>query len=188
MGVKVWAAVFLFGVGAGTLSAQAPPPSQPQTAPAGPMSGMDIGQGTCMGMPMGGMKMEHGGSMPMEPGAAKPMDMGGMKMEMGKPVIPTGPMKIVFGDKAAEWTPATLAVLPHKSITLWNEHAKACQTYSGVELIDLLKPLGVAEKPHGKEFRLYVVAEGAGPTHINGPNLLYANVPVCWTRGRWITP
>jgi hypothetical protein len=30
-----------------------------------------------------------------------------------------------------------------------------------VELIELLKPLGVPEKPHGKEFRLYLVAEGS---------------------------
>ena len=28
-------------------------------------------------------------------------------------------------------------------------------------LIDLLKPLGVAEKPHGKDFRFYLVAEGS---------------------------
>ncbi len=84
-----------------------------------------------------------------------------MKMEMGKPVMPAGPLKITFGDKSAEWTPAMLATLPHKTVTLYNEHAKASQTYGGVELIELLKPLGVVEKPHGKEFRLYVVAEGA---------------------------
>jgi hypothetical protein len=84
----------------------------------------------------------------------------GMKMEAGKHV-PAGPLKITFGDKSAEWTPITLAALPHKTITVYNEHVKANQTYSGVELIDLLKPLGVPEKPHGKEFRLYVVAEGS---------------------------
>lgn len=84
-----------------------------------------------------------------------------MKMEMAKPAPPAGPLKISFADKSAEWTAATLAPLPHKTITVYNEHAKTDQTYSGVELIDLLKPLGVAEKPHGKEFRLYVVAEGS---------------------------
>jgi hypothetical protein len=72
-----------------------------------------------------------------------------------------GPLKITFGKKSAEWTPATLAALPHKTLTVFNEHAKVNQTYSGVELIDLLKPLGVPEKPHGKEFRLYLVAEGS---------------------------
>jgi hypothetical protein len=83
------------------------------------------------------------------------------EMKMGKPVVPAGPMKITFGDKSSEWTPATLARLPHKTVTLYNEHAKVNQTYSGVELIELLKPLGVVERPHGKEFRLYLVAEGA---------------------------
>jgi hypothetical protein len=86
---------------------------------------------------------------------------GAQAMETGKPVIPTGPMKITYGDKSSEWTPATLAALPRKTITVWNEHAKVNQTYSGVELIELLKPLGVAEKPHGKDLRLYVAAEGA---------------------------
>jgi Oxidoreductase molybdopterin binding domain len=72
-----------------------------------------------------------------------------------------GPLKITFGKKSSQWTPATLAALPHKTITVYNEHAKVNQTYSGVELIDLLTPLGVDAKPHGKEFRLYLVAEGS---------------------------
>jgi hypothetical protein len=82
-------------------------------------------------------------------------------MKMGKPAPPAGPLKITFRDKSAEWTVATLAALPHKAITVYNEHVKANQTYFGVELIDLLKPLGVPEKPRGKEFRLYLVAEGS---------------------------
>jgi hypothetical protein len=82
-------------------------------------------------------------------------------MTMGKLTPPTGPLKITFGDKTSEWPLAKLAALPHKTVTVYNEHAKSNETYSGVELIDLLKPLGVAEKPHGKEFRLYLVVEGA---------------------------
>jgi hypothetical protein len=78
-----------------------------------------------------------------------------------KPSAPIGPLKIAYGDKSAEWTPATLAALPHKTLTVYNEHIKASQTFSGVLLIDLLTPLGVPEKPHGKEFRLYLVAEGS---------------------------
>ncbi|MGO9336334.1 MAG: hypothetical protein ACLPY1_02390, partial [Terracidiphilus sp.] len=74
---------------------------------------------------------------------------------------PAGPLKITFGDKSSQWTAAILAALPHKTLTLYNEHVKANQTYSGVELMDLLKPLGVPEKPHGKEFRLCLVAEGS---------------------------
>jgi hypothetical protein len=83
------------------------------------------------------------------------------EMSMSKAAVPAGPLKITFGDKSAEWTPATLAALPHKTITVYNEHAKANQTFSGVELIDILKPLGVPEKPHGKEFRLYLVVQGS---------------------------
>jgi hypothetical protein len=75
--------------------------------------------------------------------------------------LPAGPLKITFADKSAEWTPATLAPLEHKTITLYNEHAKTNQTYSGVPLIDLLTRLGVPDKPRGKDFRLYLVAAGS---------------------------
>jgi hypothetical protein len=91
----------------------------------------------------------------------QPTSMGVMDMGHGKPMIPAGPLKIVFADKSAEWTPATLAALPHKTITVFNEHAKVNQTYSGVLLIDLLTRLGVPDKPHGKDLRLYLVAEGS---------------------------
>jgi hypothetical protein len=100
-----------------------------------------------------------GQALPAASGQAAPGGETGMKM--ARPAFPAGPLKITFEDKSAEWTPATLAALPHKTITVYNEHAKANQTYSGVALIDLLKPLGVPDKPHGKEFRLYLVAEGS---------------------------
>ena len=74
---------------------------------------------------------------------------------------PAGPLNITFGDKSAEWTPATLAALPHTTVTVYNEHAKANETYSGVPLIDLLTKLGVPDKPRGKDFRLYLVAAGS---------------------------
>ena len=93
-----------------------------------------------------------------------PMDqMGGMMPahEMSKPAVPAGPLKIVFGDKSAEWTPATLAALPHQTVTVINSHTKASLTYSGVPLIDLLKQLGVPGKPMGKQLRLYLVAQGS---------------------------
>jgi hypothetical protein len=95
-------------------------------------------------------------TMPMSPKSGIDTDHG-----MAKPAVAAGPLKITFGDKSAEWTPATLAALPHKTITVYNEHAKVNQTYTGGPLIDLLTRLGVPDKPHGKEFRLYLVAEGA---------------------------
>lgn len=72
-----------------------------------------------------------------------------------------GPLKITFGKKSVQWTAASLGPLPHVTLTVFNEHAKVNQTYSGVPLIELLKPLGVPEKPKGKEFRLYLEAEGS---------------------------
>jgi hypothetical protein len=93
---------------------------------------------------------------------SKPQSMPMSQMdEMRQPTAPAGPLKVSFGDKSSQWTPATLAALPHKTITVHNEHTKADETYSGVELIDLLAPLGVSTQPHGKDLRLYVVAAGS---------------------------
>ena len=93
-----------------------------------------------------------------------PMPAGGMN-EMGKPVTPAappaGPLQISFAGKSATWTAATLAALPHTTVTVHNEHTKADETYSGVPLIALLTPLGVTDKPRGKDLRLYVVAAGS---------------------------
>jgi hypothetical protein len=88
------------------------------------------------------------------------MPMGQMG-EMHKPAPPAGPLEIEFGDKAATWTPATLASLPHVTVTVHNQHTKADDTYSGVSLMDLLTPLGVPAAPHGAGVRLYLVAEGS---------------------------
>lgn len=73
----------------------------------------------------------------------------------------TGPLTITYGDKSAEWTPEKLAALPQTTITVYNGHANANQTYTGVPLIDLLAQLGVPAKPRGKDLRLYIVAEGS---------------------------
>jgi len=92
-----------------------------------------------------------------DPAATPASQMG----EIRRPIASSVPLKITFGDKSSEWTPATLALMPHKTITVHNEHTKADETYSGVELIDLLTNLGVVDKPHGKDLRLYVVASGS---------------------------
>lgn len=80
---------------------------------------------------------------------------------MHKPAPPAGPLRITYGDQSAEWTPATLAALPHTTVHVYNEHTKANETYSGVPLIDLLTRLGVPDKPRGKQFRIYLVAVGS---------------------------
>ncbi len=81
--------------------------------------------------------------------------------EMHHATAPAGPLKITFGAKTVEWTSPSLGGLPHTTITVYNEHAKATQTFSGVPLTDLLTPMGVPAKPRGKDFRLYIVAEGS---------------------------
>jgi len=81
-------------------------------------------------------------------------------MQMSKPAVRSSSLTITFGDKTATWSPEAFAALPHVSLTAFNEHAKANQTYSGVPLMTLLKPLGVPDKPHGKDLRLYLLAEG----------------------------
>jgi hypothetical protein len=88
------------------------------------------------------------------------MPMGQMG-EGHKPTIPAGPLKITFADKSSEWTVAMLAALAHTTVTVHNAHTNADETYSGVPLIDLLTRLGVSDKPHGKDLRLYVVAAGS---------------------------
>lgn len=70
------------------------------------------------------------------------------------------PLKISFGKKSAEWTAPKLAQLPHETIQATNENGRSQETYSGVPLMALLVELGVPQKPKGKDFRLYVLAEG----------------------------
>ena len=82
-------------------------------------------------------------------------------MQMSKPAVRSTALTLTFGDKTATWSPDAFAALPHVSLTAFNEHAKANQTYTGVPLMALLKPLGVPDKPHGKDLRLYLLAEGA---------------------------
>ncbi|HTW60166.1 MAG TPA: hypothetical protein VMD55_00070 [Terracidiphilus sp.] len=91
-----------------------------------------------------------------------------------KPAPAAGPLKITYGDQSAEWTPATLAALPHTKVTVYNEHAKATQTYSGVPVIDLLTKLGVPDKPRGKQFRIYLVAVGS-----DGYEVVYSLGEIC---------
>lgn len=70
------------------------------------------------------------------------------------------PLKITYGKKSAEWTAPKLAQLPHETMQATNERTQAQETYAGVPLMALLVELGVPQKPKGKDFRLYLVAEG----------------------------
>ena len=92
---------------------------------------------------------------------AKPADEMGAMHQDAKPAGASSPLKITFGAQSAEFTPEKLAALPHATVTVFNTHANANQTYSGVPLIELLKPLGIATEPRGKDFRIYLEAEGS---------------------------
>jgi len=85
-------------------------------------------------------------------------------MKMEHPAIKPGSankLKITYGEKSAEYTTQDLALLEHQAIDVVNGHTKAKEHYAGVRLSTLLTRLGVPDKPHGKDFRLYIVAEGA---------------------------
>ena len=68
-------------------------------------------------------------------------------------------------------SPEELAALPHKSVSVFNAHSKANETYSGVPLADLLSKVGVplGESVRGKLFMIGVVAEG-----MDGYGVLYS--------------
>ncbi len=148
-------AVLLMGLGLGMAAAQTQQPAQKDS-----MDGMDMGQGTSQQKSTGsgsGMTMGHCGCM------GQGMGMKGMAMDHGKEMAPlaAGAMRVSFGEKSSDWAMATLAALPHKTVTVHNSHTKADETYSGVPLIDLLVRVDVPGKPHGKDLALYLVAEGS---------------------------
>jgi hypothetical protein len=69
------------------------------------------------------------------------------------------PLKISYGKKSLEWSAQKLAALPHETLQVADATNQA-MTFSGVPLMALLVEVGVPQKLKGKDFRLYVVAEG----------------------------
>ncbi|MDR3799017.1 MAG: hypothetical protein P4K93_12730 [Terracidiphilus sp.] len=154
-------------------------PAQTQNSqPADPMKGMDMGtpagsgqpatSGKPMDMSQCKMMMDSNGGKPMAMGNGSGMNMCQCMMMMHGAMhhgdtspIPPGTLRASFGEQSKDWTAATLAALPHVTVTVHNEHTKADEIYSGVPLIALLAPMGVSEHPRGKDLRLYVVAEGS---------------------------
>src|ERR1039458_3685687 len=65
---------------------------------------------------LGTLAAQAQNQQPATPMGQSSMPMGGMS-EMHKPAPPAGPLEIRFGDKSATWTPATLAALPHVTVT-----------------------------------------------------------------------
>ncbi len=87
---------------------------------------------------------------------------GGMDMQH-KAAVPSTTLKVTGLDgKETTYSAAELKAMPHKTVAVYNEHAKANESYSGVPLTELLAKAGAptGEKLRGKGFLLYVVAEG----------------------------
>ncbi len=174
---SAYSAIFLCLLCVAALRAQAP--SQPQTPSSGSMDGMDMSKPADSGQAAGSgkaMDMCHcmsnmnsdGKQMDMGKGSgSKAMDMSCMAMMHGAmdhsnvAPIPPGVLRVTFDGKSTDWKLATLAPLPHATVTVYNEHTRANETYSGAPVIALLTPLGVSDKPRGRQLRLYVVAEGS---------------------------
>jgi hypothetical protein len=85
--------------------------------------------------------------------------------EMGhsRPTVPSSQLTIRGIDgKSITITPEDLAAMPHKTVSVYNEHTKANEKYAGVPLVDLLAKIGVplGEKVRGKLFMTALIAEG----------------------------
>lgn len=66
-------------------------------------------------------------------------------------------------DERGVFTPQTLKEYPHTTVTIFDHHTNANETYSGVPLMDLLAHLGVphGKDLHGKALAEYIVATGS---------------------------
>ncbi len=94
------------------------------------------------------------------------------QMEHGAPSTPSAQLTIkTYEGKISILSPADLAALPHKQVTVLNGHTKANETYAGVPLGDLLSKAGVpsGEAVRGKLFLIGIVAQGT-----DGYGVLYS--------------
>ena len=93
------------------------------------------------------------------------------QMEHSAPTPSTQLTIKTYAGKTLTLSPEELAALPHKSVSVFNAHSKANETYSGVPLADLLSKVGVplGESVRGKLFLTGVVASGA-----DGYGVLYS--------------
>jgi hypothetical protein len=71
-------------------------------------------------------------------------------------------LTVTFEGKTTTFSVAELKAMPQKTVKVHNEHAKADETYTGVELADVLAKSGFVAAPatHHEMLRSYVTAEG----------------------------
>ena len=85
------------------------------------------------------------------------------QMDHAKPSVPSTQLRIrgLTGESITLTAPDLIA-LPHKTVSVYNEHAKANEKYSGVAIVDLLKKVNTpsGETVRGKLLMTAVIAEG----------------------------
>ena len=93
------------------------------------------------------------------------------EMHHKAPSVRSTTLTLTYAGKSLTLTPASVASLPHTTVTVFNAHTKASETYSGVPLAALLAKLGVpqGEAVRGHLFMTGVIAEGT-----DGYRVLYA--------------
>jgi hypothetical protein len=93
------------------------------------------------------------------------------EMRHKAPAVRSTSLTLTWEGKSLTLSPAELAALPHTTVTVFNAHTKAKETYSGVPLVTLLARLGVpqGESVRGPLFMTGVIAEGT-----DGYKVLYA--------------
>jgi hypothetical protein len=115
---------------------------------------------TALGIPVLALMLCHG-----------PAVAAAQQMEHSAPSPSTHLTIKTYEGKTLTLSPGELAALPHKSVSVFNAHSKANETYSGVPLADLLSKVGVplGESVRGKVFLTGVVASG-----VDGYGVLYS--------------
>lgn len=127
----------------------------------GRCGGVVLGIGIALGLGMGSGLAAAAQTTAMPGGVARNEHLAGMGMSAMQRMMPhPGEVVVSFEGKEASWSAETLKTLPQVTVTVWNEDAQAKQTYTGVAVSELLGRLGFPVKPHGRDFRLYVVATG----------------------------
>jgi hypothetical protein len=123
--------------------------------PAPASSGQEVAPGAAPMQP-GAVPLESTVEKPHAEGAGAPDMQGSAAKADTLVIVGAGGLRGVF-------TAATLKDYPHQTVTIFDHHTNANETYSGVPLVDLLAHLGV---PHGKDLMGkaladYVVATGS---------------------------
>ena len=105
------------------------------------------------------------------PGPA-PTALSAQQMEHSAASAPSTRLTLhTYDGKSLTLTPEEFAALPHKSVSVFNAHSKANETYAGVPMGDLLGKVGVplGETVRGKLFMIGIVAAG-----MDGYSVLYS--------------